>query len=243
MRLPGFQAKTVPAAVLALLSVSGLALGQVLALPGHKSGAMLPRQFLVMPKENLAALINRGRYLAAAGDCLSCHSRQGGEPFAGGSGLNTPFGVIYTANITPDPDTGIGAWSRDQFYRAMHDGKGAHGENLYPAFPYPSFRQVSRDDDDAIFEFLMSLPAVKYMPPKNDLPFPFSVRSVVGAWNLLYLDSHDFQADPKQTAEWNRGAYLVNGLGHCGSCHTPKNSLGADKSAQALWGSKVDDFG
>jgi mono/diheme cytochrome c family protein len=168
--------------------------------------------------------------------------RQGGDAFAGGLALNTPFGVIYSANITPDPATGIGSWSSDQFYHAMHDGKGAHGEDLYPAFPYTAFRQVSREDDDAIFEFLKTVPPVNYTPPKNDLHFPFNIRSFIGVWNLLYLDSHGFQADPNQSTEWNRGAYLVNGLGHCGSCHTPKNSMGADKSAQALHGSKVDDW-
>jgi mono/diheme cytochrome c family protein len=124
----------------------------------------------------------------------------------------------------------------------MHDGKGAHGEDLYPAFPYPWFRRVSREDDDAIFAFLMTLPAVNYTPPKNDLAFPLNFRTLVGAWNTLFLDSHNFQSDPEQSAEWNRGAYLVNGLGHCGACHTPKNSLGADKSKQELQGGKLDNW-
>ena len=186
--------------------------------------------------------VRRGQYLVAAGDCMSCHLREGGEPFAGGLGLKTPFGVIYSSNITPDPQTGIGAWTGEQFYHAMHDGKGVHGENLYPAFPYPWFRRASRADDDAIFAYLKTTPAVNYTPPQNQLPFPLSIRSMVGAWNLLFFDSHDFRTDPGQSAEWNRGAYLVNGLGHCGGCHTPKNTFGGDKSRQDLYGGDLDNW-
>lgn len=227
------------------LSVAGVALCQMPPLPAHPSSAVTPRGSLSQRIEDSvpnAAQLRRGQYLTAAGDCLSCHLRAGGEPFAGGLGLNTPFGVIYTANITPDRDTGIGAWNSDQFYRAMHDGKDAAGEDLYPAFPYPWFRRVSREDDDAIFAYLKTLPAVRYTPPKNDLSFPLNFRSMVGAWNLLFLDSHDFQPDNEQSAEWNRGAYLVNGLGHCGACHTPKNSFGADKSKQELHGGTLDNW-
>ncbi len=233
-----------PSAV-AILGVVGLAVGQMAALPAHPSSAVTPQGGLAQPISDStpnAAQLRRGQYLVAAGDCLSCHLRDGGEPFAGGLGLNTPFGVIYTSNITSDRATGIGAWSSDQFYRAMHDGKGAQGHDLYPAFPYPWFRVVSREDDDAIFAYLMSLPAVSYASPKNDLAFPLNFRSFVGAWNLLFLDSHDFQSDPEQSTEWNRGAYLVNGLGHCGGCHTPKNSFGADKSKQELHGGKLDNW-
>src|SRR6202046_2677345 len=230
---------------LALLSVVGLAVSQMLPLPAHPSPAVAPRGLLSQRFDDSmpnAAQVRRGQYLVAAGDCLSCHVREGGEPFAGGLGLNTPFGVIYTSNITPDLGTGIGAWTNDQFSHAMHDGKGAQGEDLYPAFPYPWFRRVSREDDDAIFAFLKTLPAVSYTPPKNDLSFPFSVRSFVGGWNLLFLDSQGFQPDANQSAEWNRGAYLVTGLGHCGACHTPKNSFGADKSKQELQGGKLDNW-
>jgi mono/diheme cytochrome c family protein len=235
-----------------IISVSALAIGavgvaasQMLPLPAHPSSAVTPTGLLAKSFDDSApnaAQLNRGLYLVAAGDCMSCHVRDGGEPFAGGLGLNTPFGAIYTSNITPDRETGIGAWTSDQFYRAMHDGKGAHGENLYPAFPYPWFRRASRADDDAIFAYLMTLPPVSYTPPKNDLPFPFSVRASLGAWNLLFLDTHDYQADTAQSAEWNRGAYLVNGLGHCGACHTPKNSFGADKSKQEFHGGKLDSW-
>ena len=116
--------------------------------------------------------LRRGQYLVAAGDCMSCHLREGGEPFAGGLGLKTPFGVIYSSNITPDPQTGIGAWTSDQFYHAMHDGNGVHGENLYPAFPYPWFRRASREDDDAIFAYLKTTPAVNYTPPAESTAIP-----------------------------------------------------------------------
>ena len=230
---------------LAILGVAGLALSQMPTLPAHPSSAVTARGLLSQRFDDStpnAAQVRRGQYLVAAGDCISCHVREGGEPFAGGLGLNTPFGVIYTSNITPDLGTGIGAWTNDQFYRAMHDGKGAQGQDLYPAFPYPWFRRVSREDDDAIFAYLKTLPAVSYTPPKNDLSFPLNFRSFVGAWNMLFLDSHDFQSDPGQSAEWNRGAYLVNGLGHCGGCHTPKNSFGADKSKLELHGAKLNNW-
>lgn len=230
---------------LAILSAAGFAISQTLALPAYPSSAVTPQGLLSQPFEDStpnAAQLRRGQYLVAAGDCVSCHLREGGEPFAGGLGLNTPFGVIYTPNITPDRRTGIGAWNSDQFYRAMHDGIGAQGEDLYPAFPYPWFRRVSREDDDAIFAYLMTLPAVNYTPSKNDLPFPLNFRSLIGAWNLLFLDSQNFRPDPGQSAEWNRGAYLVDGLGHCGGCHTPKNYFGADKSKQELHGGNLDNW-
>lgn len=229
----------------ATLSLAGFSLSEMLALPAHPSAAVTARSLLTESfDESLpnAAQLRRGQYLVAAGDCISCHQREGGQPFAGGLGLNTPFGIIYTPNITPDRSTGIGGWTADQFYRAMHDGKDAQGEDLYPAFPYPWFRRVSREDDDAIFAYLTTVPAVNYTPPKNDLSFPLNFRSMVGAWNLLFLDSHNFQSDPDQSAEWNRGAYLVTGLGHCGGCHTPKNFLGADKSKEELHGGTLDNW-
>jgi mono/diheme cytochrome c family protein len=244
-RLSTLRAALLTGFTVAVLGAAGFAVSQMPALPAHPGSGVTARGLLTQPFDDSlpnAAQVRRGQYLVAAGDCISCHLREGGEPFAGGLGLNTPFGLIYTSNITPDRDTGIGAWTSDQFYRAMHDGKGAQGEDLYPAFPYPWFRRVSREDDDAIFAYLMTLPPVKFTPPKNDLSFPLNIRSFVGAWNLLYLDSHDFQSDPGQTAEWNRGAYLVSGLGHCGGCHTPKNSLGADKSKQELHGGKLDNW-
>lgn len=189
-----------------------------------------------------AEQVRRGQYLVAVGDCMSCHLRAGGEPFAGGRGLNTPFGVIYSSNITSDAETGIGAWTSDQFHRAMHDGTNAHGQKLYPAFPYPWFNRVSRTDNDAIFAYLKTVPAVHYTPPANRLPFPLNIRTMVGGWNLLFFRKSEFKADPRQSAEWNRGAYIVNGLGHCSACHTAKNMLGADKSSHAFQGGVLEDF-
>jgi mono/diheme cytochrome c family protein len=232
-----------------LLGLAGVAISQLPALPAlpaHAGGrTALPTELLTRPIDNAAAdsaQLLRGQYLVVAGDCMSCHLRDGGEPFAGGLGLNTPFGVIYSSNITSDPQTGIGTWTSEQFYQAMHDGKGVHGENLYPAFPYPWFRRASRADDDAILGFLKTTPAVNYTPPKNRLPFPLNMRSAVSGWNLLFLKSEEFKNDPAQSAEWNRGAYLVNGLGHCGGCHTPKNALGADKSEQFLRGGDLETW-
>src|SRR5450631_4422168 len=232
-------------AAAAILGVAALAVSQMPMPPAQPSDATTPAELLAKRIDDAtpdAAQLARGQYLAAAGDCMSCHLREGGEPFAGGLGLKTPFGVIYSSNITSDPRTGIGAWTSDQFYHAMHDGKGVHGENLYPAFPYPWFRRASRADDDAIFAYLKTTPAVDYTPPRNQLPFPLNIRSLVGSWNLLFLNTHDFQTDPSRSGEWNRGAYLVNGLGHCGGCHTPKNTFGADKSRQDLHGGNLDNW-
>jgi mono/diheme cytochrome c family protein len=230
----------------AIFAVARLAMSQVSpSLPAHPVAGVIPTQLLTqsipdsMPN---AAQLRRGQYLVAAGDCMSCHLRGGGEPLAGGLGLKTPFGVIYTPNITSDKETGIGNWTSDQFYHAMHDGIDDEGKNLYPAFPYPWFRLVSREDDDAILAFLKTTPAVGYTPPKNDLDFPLEFRATVKVWNLLYLNSHDFTNDASRSPEWNRGAYLVNGLGHCGGCHTPRNALGADKSKEEFNGATLDNW-
>ena len=230
--------------VLAALSLGRVAFSQMAPLPAHPNSTVTPTELLSKPIDAAApnaAQLSRGQYLVRAGDCMSCHLREHGESFAGGLGLNTPFGVIYSSNITPDVQTGIGSWNSDQFYHAMHDGKGSHGEDLYPAFPYPWFSLASREDDDAIFAYLKSVPAVNYAPPANKLPF-YIFRSAVGAWNVLYFESKQFQPDPAKSEEWNRGSYLVNGLGHCGACHTPKSSLGGDKSGQEFYGGDLDNW-
>jgi mono/diheme cytochrome c family protein len=168
--------------------------------------------------------------------------REGGGALEGGLGLKTPFGIIYSSNITPDRDAGIGAWTAEQFFHAMHDGVGAHSENLYPAFPYPWFRNVSRADDDAIFAYLKSTPAVHFVPPKNSLPFPFNIRFVLKGWNFLFLNSRVSSNTASQSAMWNRGRYLVDGLGHCSACHSPKNPFGADKGGNAFGGGTLDSW-
>lgn len=230
------------------LGVSGaayIAVGQTPRLPTQDQLSLTAVALLTAPIADAtpnAEVLRRGQYLVAAGDCMSCHLREGGRPFAGGLALPTPFGVIYTPNITSDRDTGIGAWSTDQFYHAMHDGIGSQGENLYPAFPYPSFRLVSRADDDAILAYLQTTPAVRYTPPQNELRFPLNFRFMVKFWNLFFLSSREWQSDAGQSAEWNRGAYLVEGLGHCGGCHSPKNWLGADKTSHALEGARLGNW-
>jgi len=189
-----------------------------------------------------AALIRRGRYLAIAGDCVSCHTRAGGHPFAGGLGLETPFGVIYSPNLTGDRDTGIGAWTPDQFYRAIHTGIAPGGRRLYPALPYPHFTNVTRADSDAIFAYLKTIPAERYDQPANRLPFPIDIRLSLIGWNMLNFSPHAFRPDPAKPALWNRGAYLVEGLAHCGACHTPKNALGAEKRGEAYHGAVIEDW-
>jgi mono/diheme cytochrome c family protein len=184
----------------------------------------------------LHSAIERGRYLAAAGDCAACHTADGGKPFAGGRPIPTPFGTIYSTNITPDKDTGIGTWSEEQFYRAMHEGIRADGKHLYPAFPYPWYTKLSRADVDSIKAYLDALPPVRQEARKPELPWPLSVREVLAGWNTLYFKKGQYRQDPKQSPEWNRGAYLVEGLGHCGACHTPKNLAGGMKTSQNLQG-------
>ncbi len=193
-------------------------------------------------KESSFSQIERGRYLATAGDCVSCHTVKGGKPFAGGRAIETPFGIIYSANITPDRETGIGAWDDADFYRAMHSGVDPHGRNLYPAFPYPYFTHVTREDVQAIRAYLETLDPVRNAPPRNALPWPLSWRFLLNGWNLLNFNKDTFKPDPSKSAQWNRGAYLVEGLGHCGACHTPKDWMGGDVTSRALQGGAVQDW-
>jgi mono/diheme cytochrome c family protein len=184
--------------------------------------------------------IERGRYLVNTGDCASCHTDQGGKPYAGALAVPTPFGVIYSTNITPDPATGIGNWSEQDFYKAMHDGIRRDGKHLYPAFPYPWFTKVSREDAHAIKAFLDTLTPVRQQNKPTELSWPLDVREVMAGWNELYFHEGAFKADPTKSEQWNRGAYLVEGLGHCGACHTATNVLGASKTGEKL---KGGDFG
>jgi mono/diheme cytochrome c family protein len=183
-----------------------------------------------------AALVEQGRYLAAAGDCVSCHTRPGGKPFSGGLGLDTPFGVIFSATITPDRELGIGSWTEKQFARAMREGIAADGTHLYPAFPYTAYTNVTNEDIHAIYAYLRSLAPVRYAPPKNEMKFPFGMLSLLAGWNMLFLKPGPYTYDAARSAEWNRGAYLTQGLGHCGACHTPRNVLGGERSSLNLSG-------
>jgi mono/diheme cytochrome c family protein len=180
--------------------------------------------------------IERGRYLVNAGDCASCHTDQGGQAYAGGLALPTPFGIIYSTNITPDRVTGIGNWSEEDFYKAMHNGIRRDGKHLYPAFPYPWFTKVSQDDVSAIKAFLNTLTPVRQENRPTKLFWPLNEREVMAGWNELYFRDGAFVADPKKSEQWNRGAYLVEGLGHCGACHTATNPLGAAKTTENLKG-------
>ncbi|WP_440533144.1 molybdopterin cofactor-binding domain-containing protein [Variovorax sp. YR566] len=189
------------------------------------------------------ATIERGRVLAAAGDCAVCHTAPGGAPNAGGRAMETPFGTLYTTNLTPDPETGLGRWSFSAFQRAMREGVSRDGHYLYPAFPYTAFAKTSDDDLQALYAYFMSMPAVRAETPKSELKFPFSMRPLMAGWNALFHDPTPMQPVATQSAEWNRGAYLVNGLGHCGACHTPRNALGAEQGGSAfLSGAMIDGW-
>jgi mono/diheme cytochrome c family protein len=189
-----------------------------------------------------SAEAERGRYLALAGDCVSCHTREGHEPFAGGHGLRTQFGTIYSANITSDVETGIGGWSGAQFYRALHEGRRSDNAHLYPAFPYTSFTRLTRADSDALHAYFRTVAPVRYRPPPNQLPPIVNIRGVMAIWNALYFHEGEFRPDPAQSAQWNRGAYLVEGLGHCSGCHTPRNFLGAERASRNLLGGQVEGW-
>jgi mono/diheme cytochrome c family protein len=180
--------------------------------------------------------IERGRYLARAGDCAACHTDAGRSAYAGGRPVPTPFGTIYSTNITPDRETGIGGWSDEDFWKAMHEGLRPNGERLYPAFPYPWFTKLSRDDVLALKAYLDSLASVHEENKPSDLPWPLSWRFSVAGWNLLFFKPGNYQSDANRSPQWNRGAYLVEGPGHCGACHSPKNLLGAVKKRARFQG-------
>ena len=187
-------------------------------------------------------LIAKGARLAAVGNCVGCHTAPRGKPYAGGRALDTPFGTIYGTNITPDVDTGIGQWSEAAFKRAMREGVDRAGNNLYPAFPYDHFRHVVDSDIDALYAFLMTREPVSARPPPNRLRFPFNVRPLISVWKSLYLDESPVPGEPGHGTEWNRGAYLVAGLGHCGACHTARNALGAEWRDVSLAGGDADGW-
>jgi mono/diheme cytochrome c family protein len=187
------------------------------------------------------ALIARGEYLAAVGDCAACHTRKGGVSYAGGRSLATPFGNVPAPNITPDPDTGLGRWSFEDFWRALHLGEGRHGELLYPVFSYTSFTKVTRDDALAIFAYLQSLPPVRQTSGQPSLRFPYSVRRSLAAWRALYFKPGVYQPDSAQSAQWNRGAYLVQGLGHCNECHATRDALGGLSPDHTLTGGQIPE--
>lgn len=187
--------------------------------------------------------IERGRYLSVLGDCASCHTVPGsGQPFAGGRAVETPFGNIDAPNITPDRETGIGAWSDDQFDAAVRHGIGRDGSRLYPAMPYNAYAKMSRNDVLAIRAYLNTVTPVKNAVVADQLPFPFDIRATMRVWDALYFDNGRYTPDPQKSPEWNRGAFLVEGPAHCGACHTPKTFLGGDKTKELFEGSALQGW-
>ncbi len=186
--------------------------------------------------------IARGRYVMLAGDCLACHTNDGGKEFSGNRPIETPFGTIYSSNITPDIETGIGAWSEEQFYRSMHDGKRPDHQYLYPAMPYTYYRQLSRSDVNALFAYLKTVEPVHNEVKSPQLIWPLGWRRLMTLWTKMFLNKGEYQYDAQHSASWNRGAYLVKGAGHCGACHTEKNFLGADKRTQRLQGGEFQNW-
>jgi mono/diheme cytochrome c family protein len=186
-----------------------------------------------------AALIARGEYIARAGNCMACHSERGEAPWAGGRAIDTPFGTVYTSNLTPDPEHGLGRWTSGDFWRALHNGRSRDGRLLYPAFPYPNYTRVTREDSDALFAYLQSLPPVARANQPHALRWPYGTQPALAVWRALYFTPGVQPSQPSQSAEWNRGAYLVEGLGHCSACHTPRNSLGATDDRLTLSGALI----
>jgi mono/diheme cytochrome c family protein len=197
---------------------------------------------LPAPNSFDADLVKRGRELAAIGNCNDCHTVPGGKNFAGGLAVPTPFGIVFSSNITPDAESGIGRWSEEAFRRAMRFGLDREGRHLYPTFPYDHFTNVGYEDDRALYAYLMTREPVVASSRGNQLSFPFNQRALIAGWKLLFLHRDAYQADPTKSAEWNRGAYLVEGLAHCGACHTPRNALGAERSSASFAGGDVDNW-
>ena len=224
---------------IALLVAACLLLGGLLLLARRPVIAPIERP---IPESFSAASVARGEALAAVGHCASCHTGSNGQPFAGGYGLHTPFGIIYGSNITPDPKTGIGLWSSQAFARAMREGVSRDGSHLFPAFPYYSYTKLSDADIEALYAYLMTRPAVTATPPANTLPFPLSVRAFQESWKILFFRSRQYRSDPSKSNEWNRGAYLAEGLADCSGCHTTRNFLGAEKRRDSYAGYEVDGW-
>lgn len=205
--------------------------------------------FIVMSASRLSAqtpattdkisLVAHGEYLAQAGDCVACHTAPEGKLFAGGRAMPTPFGTLYTSNITPDPETGVGKWTADQFYTMMHTGRSPDGGLLYPAMPFGSYTKVTRADSDAIFAFMQSVAPVKQPNKPHDLKFPYNNRSLIIGWRTLFFTEGEYKPDAAKSDEWNRGAYLVQGLGHCAMCHSAINALGGSSESSAFEGGLI----
>jgi mono/diheme cytochrome c family protein len=192
------------------------------------------------------ALIERGAYLARAGNCMTCHTARGGAPYAGGRAIDTPFGAVYTPNLTPDAATGLGTWNAAHFYRALHNGRSKDGHLLNPVFPYTNYTLVTRADSDALYAYLRSLPAASSPAQPSGLRFPYNLQASLAVWRALYFtpgrsgpEAASAPAQSGKSAEWQRGAYLVNGMGHCSACHTPRDALGGEDASKNLAGGMI----
>ena len=206
------------------------------------AGALLALAPLAARADDKADLVAKGQYLARAADCVACHTAPGGEPFAGGRAFQLPFGVLYSPNITPDAKTGIGGYSDAEWLAVLHDGIGRGGRHLYPAMPYASYTKMSRDDALAIKAYLESLAPVAATPPENRMKFPYSQRWLMMGWNLFNNPGKRLEPDASKPADWNRGAYLVEALGHCGECHTPRNFMQGLKGSKAYAGADIEGW-
>ena len=237
--MPGMRLPTAKRVLIGAAGLAGLALVGFGILAWQAAIAPID---VPSPAGFPAQTVRRGAQLAALGDCATCHTEPGGRAFAGGRPIPTPFGSIYSTNITPDARTGIGRWSEAAFRRAMRAGVDREGHHLYPAFPYDHFTLVSDADDAALYAFLMTRTPVQTQPPVNHLPVPLDMRWLIAGWKLLFLRPGPYVPDPARNALWNRGAYLANGIGHCGACHTPRNWLGAESHGQRLAGGDTDGW-
>lgn len=207
--------------VVALLVAVALAWPRAEHIPSRSAQAYAPT----------AANIERGAYLARAGDCIACHTARGGVAYAGGRALETPFGRFYGPNLTPDVATGIGDWSADDFWNALHNGIAKDGRLLYPAFPYTNYTKVTRDDSDALFAYFHSLTPQRQPNRPHELDFPYNSQALLASWRLLYFRPGVHEPQASRDLAWNRGAYLVEGLGHCSACHSTRNQFGANKDS------------
>ena len=224
--------------VLAVLAVGVLVIAGGLAWAWRPAIAPISTNNSVSDRKT----IDRGAELAAIGNCSDCHTKDADVPYAGGRALPTPFGTIYASNLTPDLETGIGTWSEEAFRRALHEGVDREGRQLYPAFPYDHFTKATDEDIHAVYSFVMSIPAIRNVIPANQLSFPFSIRPIIAGWKVLFLSQASLEKDTSKSVEWNRGRYLVEGLGHCGSCHTPRNALGGEKKGSLYAGGAAEGW-
>ncbi|MET0519584.1 MAG: c-type cytochrome [Burkholderiaceae bacterium] len=233
------RAKRLVAAALALLLAAGAAalyaLNHLDEQPRAEAGAG--------PATAAPALVARGAYLARAGNCQGCHSARGGPAWAGGRAVPTPFGPVFSSNLTPDPDTGLGRWSADDFWAALHNGRGRDGRLLAPAFPYANYTLISRADADALHAYLRSLPAVVQPNRPPQLRFPYGTQLALAVWRAVSFRPGEFRPRPEQDAGWNRGAYLSQGLGHCNACHGARNALGATAGPAEFSGGMLAGLG